>query len=309
MVTPIMSVQDGPRVTVQQLVKSPTVIPRRMISMLEQEFIVDRLLRKLQPTQSGSYRYNESTPLFAGGDAPIVEEFGEIPTVSGKIGERRVAFTTKRGMSLRVSKEMIDRNDVDAVNTQMTQIRNTMRRTWETAFLTVLRNHPDVGTQSAGAVWSAAPATNTIRADLTDARQTIKDAAPDDEPNDYFGFDPDVLVIGTTTENDLIQSDEFNKVYTDSLVRQRPEFSGELPGDFYGMRVIVSREIDRVAPGDALMLQTRVVGGIGDERPLQATPMYEDRSRETWRSDLVRSSAIVLDQPKAALWITGVYTV
>src|SRR4051812_28516594 len=129
----IVSVQDGPRLTVSQMVKSPTLIPKRIISNLQQEFIVDSLLRRLPATESGAYVYDESTPLFADGDAAIVEEFGEIPTISGRVGARKVALTVKRALAMLVSQEMVNRNNADRVNTQITQIRNTMVRTWETA--------------------------------------------------------------------------------------------------------------------------------------------------------------------------------
>ena len=301
----IVSVQDGLRVTVAAMVKSPTIIPARIISDLQQEFIIDALLRTLPRTTSGSYEYNESTPLFADGDAEIVEEFGEIPTIGGKMGERKVAFTLKRALALMVSQEMVNRNNVDRVNTQIKQIRNTMVRTWETAFFLALLNHPDVQTMAAAAAWSAVGA--KIRVDMAEGRKLISKAAPLSDPDNYYGFKADTLVIGEDTETDLITSDDFVKVWRDSpIVASGPEFTGTLPGSFVGLKIMRSRELDRLAPGKALLLESKTVGGIGDERPLSATPLYPDKPRETWRTDTVRQSAVVIDQPKAALWITGV---
>lgn len=304
MTTKVVSVQDGPRLTVSQMVKQPTLIPKRIISDLEQQFIVDALLRRLPATQSGSYIYEESTPLFADGEAAIVEEFGEIPTISGRMGERRVAVTVKRALAMLVSQEMVNRNDVDRVNTQVKQIRNTMVRTWETSFFQSLVNHPDVASINATAAWGGVGA--NLRLDIAEAQFTIENAAPTDDPDNYFGFTPDTLVVGKATRTDLITSDDFNKVYKDSLAGQSPLYKGTLPGNFFGLTVMVSREMDRLAPGKALLLERKTVGGIGDERALRATPLREDPDRETWRSNVVRQSAIVLDQPKAACWINGV---
>lgn len=305
MTTKVVSVQDGPRLTVSQMVKSPTLIPKRIISDLSQQFIVDALLRKLPGTTSGAYIYEESTPLFADGEAAIVEEFGEIPTISGRVGERRVAVTVKRALAMLVSQEMVDRNDVDRVNTQIKQIRNTMVRTWETSFFQALINHPDVASINATAAWGDAAA--DLRTDIAEAQSVIEDAAPVDDPDNYFDFNPDTLVIGKRTRTDLITSDDFNKVYRNSdLAKSAPEYKGTLPGDFFGLTIMVSREMDRLAPGKALLLQRKVVGGIGDERPLRATPLRELPDNESWRSNTVRRSAIVLDQPKAAAWINGV---
>lgn len=304
-----VSFQDGPRLSVSTMVKQPTIIPKRIISMLEQQFIVDALLRKLPPTQSGTYVYEESTPLFADGDAEIVEEFGEIPVVSGKVGARKVAFTVKRALGLKVSQEMINRNAVDRVNTQMTQIKNTMLRTWETVFLQAILNHPDVPTMASTAPWDN-EATSAIRFDLAEGQRRVGEAAPADSLDNYYGFEADTLVIGRKTRTDLITSTDFNEVYRNNpLAAQSPEYKGTLPGEFYGLTIMVSREMDRLAPDRALLLQRKVVGGIGDERPLRSTPLYEEkRSNETWRSDTLRQSAVVIDQPKAALWITNVET-
>ena len=62
------------------------------------------------------------------------------------------------------------------------------------------------------------------------------------------------------------------------------------------------------ASAKALRRVGKTVGGIGDERPLRSTPMYEDPNRESWRSNTVRQSAIVIDQPKAACLIENVLT-
>lgn len=305
---PAISFQDGPKLTVSAMVKQPTVIPKRIINMLSQQFIVDALLRKLPPTQSGVYVYEESTPLFADGEAEIVEEFGEIPVVSGRVGARKVAFTVKRALGLKVSQEMINRNQVDRVNTQQKQIKNTMLRTWETVFFNALLNHPDVDTIPVTTPWSAPTA--TIRNDIAGGMEVISDAAPDDLPDDFYDFEADTLVIGKSTKTDLITSDDFNRVFRQSpLAAQAPEYKGTLPGEFYGLNIMVSRELDRLAPNKALLLMKKVVGGIGDERPLRSTPLYEEkRSAETWRSDTLRQSAVIIDQPKAAIWLDGVNT-
>ena len=107
----VIGVADGPRLTVSQLLKDPTRIPRRMIKMLDQQFITDAVLRKLPPTQSGSYVYEESTQLFADGTSEVVAEFGEIPVVTGSLGAQKVAVTTKRALGLQVSIEMKNRKE------------------------------------------------------------------------------------------------------------------------------------------------------------------------------------------------------
>jgi len=124
---------------------------------------------------------------------------------------------------------------------------------------------------------------------------------------DFFGFSPDTLVIGRNVRDALMLSDDFNKAYKDNTQNENVLYTGKLPGHFFNVdAILISREMDRLAPKKALLLQRKVVGGIGDERPLHATPMYEDPNRETWRSNTVRQSAVVIDQPKAACLINAV---
>lgn len=302
----IVGVQDGPRLTVSAIIKQPTLIPARMRNLLANQFIVDSLLRTLPRTQSGAYIYEEGTPLFADGDAAIVEEFGEIPYITGSVGERKVALTVKRALALKISQEMVNRNDIDRVNTQQKQIKNTMIRTWDNAFFGALLAHPDIPSLVATSTWASAGA--KIRTDISEARALIEEATFPGQTENYYDFNPDTLVIGTATRTDLIQSDDFTKVYnaTSATATQSPSYTGTLPGDFVGLNILVSRTMDRLAPGKALLLERKTLGGIGDERPTSTTPLYEDKPRESWRSDTVRQSAIVIDQPKAAAWITGV---
>lgn len=308
----IASQSDGPRLTAAYMTKNPTVVPRRILSTLQNQFMADSLLRKLPPTQSGTYLFEESTPLFAEGDAPIVGEFGEIPVISGRAGARKVAVTVKRALGLRISIEMKNRNNIDKVNTQVTQIKNTFVRTWETAFVNGLLLHPDIHRITAGAPWDD-PA-SAIREDLQEGTNAIENSALADAPaEDFFGFSPNTLVIGRNVRDALMLSDDFNKAYVDNKADESVLYTGRLPGRFFNVdAIMISREMDRLSPTGALLLERKTVGGIGDERPLSSTPMYPEGNgpnggpTESWRSDTVRQSAIVIDQPKAACLIEDV---
>lgn len=305
--TPIVSSTDGPKITVSAMTKNPTIIPKMILSTLQNQFIVDDVLRKLPPTASGAYVYEESTPLFAEGDAPIVAEFGEIPLISGRAGARRVAVTVKRALGLQISIEMKNRNDVDKVNTQVTQIKNTFIRTWETAFLQGLLLHPDIHRITAGAAWD--DPLSAMREDLLEGTNAIENSTLSGSvpTEDFFGFSPDTLVIGRNVRDAMMLSDDFNKAYVDNKADESVLYTGKLPGRFFNVdAIMISREMDRLAPNDALLLQRKIVGGVGDERPLRTTPMYEDPNRETWRANTVRQSAVVIDQPQAACLIEDV---
>lgn len=311
MVTKIVSVQDGPRLTVSELVKAPTVIPKRVIQMMDQEFLSDAVLRGASDAPSGSVLYHESTPLFAEDDPAVLDEFGEIPTTNGSLGTPLVARVVRRALGLRVSKTMIDRNNIDAVNVQIVQIRNTMVRAWEDAFFSVIVANAQVQSITTSTAWSANTGTH-IRGDVNAAKYLIKNAAADAAGKQKFGYVADTLIISTETEQDFLDNDEVNNVYLGDIADESLRYTGVLPKKFSGLDVMVSWRLSAYFPDGALVLQRKVIGGVSDERPLQATPMYGEGGggnggpTESFRSDITRASAIFLDQPKACVLIHGV---
>lgn len=292
MPTRVVSTTDGPRLTVNALIKSPTVIPARILATMDQLFIADQLLRPADSAPSGVVQFYESTPLFAEDDAVDVAEFGEIPVARTDTGNLMTALTVKKALAVEVSQEMVNRNQVDRVNTSIQQVRNTMVKTWDAAFIAALLANPDVHSMAASVAWS--DSTSKIRKDLASAIQLAVD--------EKMGFNPDTLVISTTTATDFLASDDVSKVFVGNIADQNPQLTRRI-GTFYGLDVWQTYALPT---GDALVLERKTVGGISDERPLQATPLYVERKTETWRSDVIRQSAVFIDQPKAATLITGV---
>lgn len=310
MVTQIVSVQDGPRLTVSELMKSPTVIPQRIVSMTNQEFLADAVLRKADDAPGGAVMYRESTPLFAQDDPTILDEFGEIPVTNGSLGTPLVARVVRRAVGLRVSKTMIDRNRIDAVNTQVVQIRNTMVRAWEDAFFSAIVANGSVQVISTDAAWGAAG--SHIREDVNAAKYLIRQASASADGKQKFGFRADTLVISVETEMDFLGSDEVSKPYVGNIADENLLYTGKLPNKFLGLDVLTSWRMSSYFPSGAIVCQRKVFGGISDERPLQATPMYGEGGgpnggpTESWRTDVTRASAIFFDQPKAVVLIAGV---
>lgn len=309
--TPIVSVQDGPRLTVSQLVKSPTLIPKRILSMMDNEFLADSVLRKASDAPGGSVVYNESTPLYAEADPTILDEFGEIPVTHGSLGVPMVARVVRRAFGLRVSKTMIDRNAIDAVNTQVTQIRNTMVRAWEDAFFSAVVANTSVQSITTGTAWSAATGTH-IRGDVNAAKYLIKQAAADAAGKQKFGYQADTLILSVETEQDFLDNDEVSEPMVGNIADESLKYTGKLPAKFQGLDVLVSWRMSAYFPDGAIVCQRKVFGGISDERPLQATPLYGEGGggnggpTESFRTDCTRASAIFLDQPKAVVLIDGV---
>lgn len=306
----IVSAQDGPTVTVRTMAKSPTAIPRRVLSMMNQEFITDAVLRKGGALPSGMMLYFESTPLFTAVDPQVMDEFGQIPVTNGTVGKPRVVRAVRRAMGLRVSKQMIDRNDVEAVDTQITQIRNTMIRSWEDALFSALLANANIQTLTTDHNWGTTG--SHMRKDINAAKFLIKNAASDTAGKQKMGFVADTLIINTETEMDMQNSAEVSLPYVGNLASENLLYTGKLPNKFLGLDVLVSWRMAVYAPSGAIVCQRKVMGVIGDERPLSATGMYPEGGggnggpTESFRTDITRASAIAIDQPKSVVLISGV---
>lgn len=298
MPTQVVASTDGPQLTVDAILRSPTIIPRLIPDITGQRFIADQLLRKAE--SNWVYEFFESTPLFAVNTPAVVGEGAEIPLTPVQVGNLTITRSVKRALGLNVSREMRQRNQIDLLNQSITQISNSMVQVWDNAFITTLLAAP-VNTTAASATWESA--TPNPRKDIATAVQAIVDQK--------LGYTPDTLVINTTTATDLLGSTGTAGVWipwSGNVADQSPAVTGRLPGKLYGLDVWVSYSMPSAT---ALVLERERVGFIGDEWPLETTPWYalnpSGGPNQSWRSDTSRSSAIGIDQPKAACTITAVH--
>lgn len=302
MTTPIVSSASGTRVAVSDLIQHPRVIPRRMISMMDQQFVVDAILRDGGDAPGGSVQFEDSPPLYADQDAAVKEEFAEYPIATASTGRVRVAIAENRGLGIVVSEDMRRRNRMDRITQQMTVTRNTLVRTWETAFRSAFTSHADVSTfpVSAGA-WNTSTA--EIRHDIFQAKNVVGTAVAPGTTESYLGFSPDTLIVSADIATAILSNEQFASVYQGDLAAENVQYTGVLPRQIAGLTTLVSR----TWPNDtALVLERDTVGFIADERPMQASPLRYNEDTEAWRSNVSRISALGIDQPKAACFITGV---
>lgn len=299
---PTVSSNDGARLTVNTLLKRPGIVRARVLQMADQQFVTDVVLRHVQDIPSGSVIYSESTPLLADTSPSIVAEGGEIPLATASLGVEKVARSVKRAYGIQFTEEMRRRNDMDRVNTSITQVVNSMKAAWEDAFLS--QTKAAFQTVASTAVWTTSTA---VRKDLANAMLAIQ-LADADTANQTgkmkFGFEPDTIIMHHSRAMDLALNDDMNKYFQGSFPAGSYADKLSLPGLLFGQfRIVKSWRMD---PTQAILLQSNVVGGIADERPLEVTPLYKDEDREMWRCNVIRQSAIFIDQPKAAVTVTGI---
>ncbi len=289
---------DGPRITIDAFLNDPLKIPALVFEMAQQQFIADALLRSAGPVNSGSVMYYTSTPFYADVDAAIRAEFGEVPVASGSRGAPKVTYVDERALAILISDEMKRRMNVDPVNTQLMQVRNTMVQNWDQAFITAIK--AAITQTVTGSAWGTATTGSAVRTDLVKAMQLIATAKAPGQ-NTAFGFKADTLVISQSRQFDIIRQEDFNKPYLGNIADENLLYTGKLPSKIMGLDVVVSRTLDDAT---ALVMQRKVCGFIADELPLQTSEMYRDEPRKTWRADVQRASAIGIDQPLAVAAIT-----
>jgi hypothetical protein len=308
----ITASDDGPRLTVNQLVKSPALVPKRIVSMLGQGFMVDQLLRQGPPIPGGSLIFSQSEPLYADDGPMNVEEFGEIPLTTTQTGIPQVAKSVKKALGFRISQESIDRNNFDKVQQDMVKLKNSFAKTYEDVFLTaLLAALPTLAVT--GASWintTASTAGQGIYADLTHATYNIANADADTSNGtgeQKFHFKADTLVLNDKVAKLMLLNADIQKVLqVGNVASSQPLVTGDATETFlraFGLKLVTSW---RLSPDKAILLESKTVGGVSDERPMGATPLYEHKPTETWRTDVSRMSAVFIDQPKAGIVITGV---
>jgi len=295
---------DGPRITVDALLKDPLTIPALILDMTKNEFIVDAVLRSGGLAESGAVRYSESTPLYADDVPEIRAEFAEVPVVPTSVGIPRVVFAHERAMAIMVSDEMRRRQSVDPVTRQLTQCKNTMIFSWNAAFFSAIVANAGIQTLAVSNAWASSNA--TIRADIANAVYLVENASiasPLTGLSQFLGFEADTMIINHGTKNTLLQSSSFAAPYIGDIASESLQYTGVLPNRIFNLDVMVSRQIP---VGNALVMQRNRCGFIADELPYQASPMYRDEPRKSSRSDTQRSSAIGLDQPLSLVLISGI---
>lgn len=288
---PVHSYLDGPRLTVDTLLKDPGKIPALVFSMSDQMFLADALLRQAGPVGGGAIEYFSSTPFYSDSNAATRAEFAEVPVAQGSYGAPNVAYVSERALAILVSDEMRRRMNIDPVTVQLQQVRNTLVQSWDQTFVNLVTSN--TSNVVSGSQWGAATTGSAIRADIVAAMKLIATAKAPGQ-NTSFGFKADTMVVGQGQQFNLVRQDDFNKPFVGNIASENLQYTGKLPNKIMGLDVVVSRVL---SDNQVLLMERKRCGFIADELPLQTSAMYRDEPRKTFRCDVQRASAMGLDQP------------
>lgn len=298
---------DGPKFTVNDLIKAPKRVPNLVRSLVQDNDISPWMLRTGPTAEGGAVVFEENVALYADNDAEVVAEFAEIPMTSAGMTVPTSRATTKRGLGLKISREMVTRNDTGRVQEEIRMVRDKIvrgreRRFFQTIMSAPVNQHPSASAALTGGWLND---TSTIIKDLADAQYLIANQAPQGaQENEKLGYKPDTLIIHPSYQYTMIDNEELNRIYAGSpLASEQLRYTGKLPKKLLNLDVLTSWS----CPVDtAIVAQRKALGFISTEWPLNGSPLEYERSTESYTTYFSYRDVVVIDNPKAVTFINGI---
>lgn len=310
MTSPVVDIghsYDGPKWTVNQLVKNPTWVPNLVRRLVEDSNLADWVLRTGPTAVGGAVAYEENVALYADQGAEVVAEFGEIPMTSSGMTVPMTRQTTKRGIGLKISEEMRTRNDVGRVRDEIEKVRRTLVNVRDQQFISTVLTHTEIQSGAAGNATTGGwlSGTTSIISDISNAIYEVANEQPQGaQYEERLGYEADILIIHPSLEAGLIDNTEVNQIFAGSpMADQQLRFTGKLPRKFLTLNVLKSW---RCPPDKAFVAQRNYMGFISKEWPLRGSPMSHDEDTQSYRTNFSFRELVAVDNPKAVFAITGV---
>lgn len=279
----------GTRLTVDRLLKSPTVLAKRIVNDTT-PFLSDLLFRQ-GTTESGAVIYSESEisdryPIL--GDVQEVTPGSAFPMVDISEGGDKVALSTTFGAGFIVTDQARSRNQLDVVAKGVQKVRNALLRQDAARCLTLFESKAP--TVSSVGAWST---TKIWKTDLLKGSAQIEAL--------QLGYKADTVIISPNTATNLLLLDDLQNWAPREDASRNPLYNPSLNG-LLGFNWIVNEFAD---DDQAILLQTKVTGVNVVEKPFGV----EVNREGTLKRDVViadKWSVPIIDEPGSALVITGI---
>lgn len=303
---------DGPKWTVNDLVKNPTFVPNQIAKSVADSNIADQLLRTGPSAVGGAVAYETTLALYAGSEGEIVAEYAEYPMTTAPMRTRVTAGTTKRGLGFRFSEEMRTRNDVGRVQDTTQMVRDTLIAGKDKALITAVLNNGSVQSFAAASAattdgwYSTDPAVSKIKYDV--ARAIFKltsQGVTGAQYSEKLGYKADTLVVHPQVSAMFIQNPEVQGMFQPgpTPASGTTTFTGLYPQKFLTLNLYESW---RVPQDTVFVCQRKAMGFISTEWPLKGTPLKFDESTDSYTSYFKYRDLVVVDNPLAVCKITNI---
>ncbi len=309
---PTPATVSGDSVTIHRFLKEPTLVARRLQTLLDLRYVADFLLRERLTAAGGSITYESGEPLGTSENPRAVAPGAEYPLVTIGGGAISTARTTKWGQDALVTDEAISRLKMSPVNRALTKLANQ-----NVMFVDGLALSAIVSALTASG--STRPATASWRLPATTAEQILRDVllAKADAAQRELGIDHDTVVLDDITY---------------AWVKSKFIASGYLPrestivtdGAFPRVEGLTWVPTSHGPSAVAALVDTDLLGGMADENiespgyvragvgvngqrvaPVESKTIREDQE-DRYRLRARRVTVPVILEPYAGTLITGV---
>jgi hypothetical protein len=294
---------SGDNVTISRFLNNPTLVARRLRTLLEQRYIADALLTGRYTVEGGAIQYETGESIFTNDNPRPVAPGSEYPLTTMPDGTASLAKTVNWGQDALITDASIKRRKMDPVTRAFVKLVNQNVKYIDSIALAAIASAV-TNTAAAAASWATAT-TKQIARDVGGAKANILALNQ--------GYDPDTVVV-----DDINWMYAMTQFAADGLVpretpSQNPLITGEFP-TVLGMRWLATPNLPTA--GQALVVDSQQLGGMADED--LGGPGYvsaggvgtqvktiRDDERDRYRVRCRRVTVPVVVEPAAARKITG----
>jgi hypothetical protein len=296
---------SGDNVTISRFLNNPSLIARRLRTLLEQRYIADALLTgRYNATGSGSIEYETGETIFSGEDPRAVAPGAEYPLVNPTTGPASLAKTVNWGQDALITDASIARRAMDPVNRAMIKLANQNVKYVDSVALSAISSAVTQST-AAAAAWTGATAAQILK-DVGLAKANILALNQ--------GYDPDTVVINDVQWVNAMVAFVAAGYVPRETASSNPAITGEFP-TILGLRWLASPNVP--IANAALVLDSQQLGGMADEDlggpgytsaggvGIQAKSIRKDDTDE-WRVRCRRVTVPVVVEPASGWKVTGI---
>lgn len=288
--------------TISRFLNTPTLVNRRLRTLVENRFIADVLLSGRIEAEGGAVLYEQSESIFTSRAPEAVNPGAEYPRATAAPGTGALAGVTKWGQDVPVTDEHVRRFRGDAVQRALTKISNFMIKQVDTVALAAIAAAV-TATQAASAVWTGASANILLDIELAVAKVTALDN----------GYEPDTLA---TTDEGYARIIADSKIIS-GLTREgvnSPTLTGDVPM-IGGLRILATNNLPTGVK--ALVVDSAQLGSLAYERlgspeytgdPASGVETWSRRdpdANDQWLLRGRRPVVPIVQEPGAGIAITG----
>lgn len=297
---------SGDLVTISRFLQNPTLIARRLRTLLEQRYIADALLTGRFQVSGGAVLYETGESIFAPDNPRATAPGSEYPLTNLANGTASLASTVKWGSDAMITDESIKRQNIDPVNRAFIKLANTNVKYIDSVALSAVSSAV-TQTTAAAAAWSVGGTTaQQILNDVLQAKANIMALNQ--------GYDPDTVVVSDVTLAYALGKFVAAGYFARETDANNPALTANFPV-IAGMRWLATPNLPTA--GTALVLDSQQLGGMADEDlggpgyvsaggvGVQAKTIRDDED-DQWRIRIRRVTVPIVLEPASAWKITSV---